>query len=170
MTKKKEPDQLKKRGRKETVHDNSDLRSHLSGVQNLNQLTSSAYKVLRETVAARAEANNSNKAYKNKDVLFLITKLGQVSLDRVKTVIDESPLFDQSNYSHSSVKEYKRVITDVSVALLELQSAGDPLRTDTPDGEEFYTGHQVYELRRMLDKGVTKAEFEELIKKFSNPN
>lgn len=103
MTKKKEPHELKKRGRKETVHDNSDLRSHLAGVQNLNQLTEAAYKVLRETVAVRAEANNSNKAYKNKDILFLITKLGQVSLDRVKTVIDESSLFDQSNYSPSDL-------------------------------------------------------------------
>ncbi|QLT99090.1 hypothetical protein HV163_08805 [Enterobacter hormaechei] len=42
MTKKKEPHELMKRGRKETVHQNNELRSHLAGVKNLNQLTSAA--------------------------------------------------------------------------------------------------------------------------------
>ena len=46
MTKKKEPHELKKRGRKETVHQNHDLRSHLAGVKkskSVNQCCTERY-------------------------------------------------------------------------------------------------------------------------------
>ncbi|QEM90819.1 hypothetical protein FEI17_09230 [Kosakonia radicincitans] len=166
MTKKKEPHELKKRGRKETVHDNADLRSHLAGVQHLNQLTDKAQKVIRTIVKNRSAANNSNKAYDTKDILWLITAMGNISLDKVKRTIDESPRFDQCDYSDSSVKEYKRVITEVSQGLGELLASGEPVRTDDPHGDEYFTGGEVYELRKMLDKGMKKEDFLEAVKKF----
>jgi len=170
MTKKKEPHELKKRGRKEDIYDNGDLRSHLAGIKHINQLSDKAQRVLRSIVKDRSVQNNSDRAYDTKDILFLVTHMGNVSLQGVKQLIDSDDRFTQTDYSQSSVKEYKRVIVEVAKGLSELQTSGEAVRADERDGSEYYTGAEAFELRRLLDKGATKEEFEALVKKYSNRN
>ncbi|WET16300.1 hypothetical protein P2W49_07205 [Yersinia intermedia] len=134
MTKKKELHELKPRGRKEKVHQNNDLRSHLAGVRNLNQLTAAARKVIQDAIAELTEAKGSKKGMVRKNILFLITSLGDISLAKMKILLDESPLFDNDNYGESRVKEYKAVVTTVSKALSEMMESGIPVRVDDPRG------------------------------------
>lgn len=165
MTKKKEPHELKKRGRKETVHQNNDLRSHLAGVKNLNQLTAAARKVIQDAIAELTEAKGSKKGMVRKNILFLITSLGDISLAKMKKLLDESPLFDKDNYGESRVKEYKAVVTTVSKALSEMIESRIPVRVDDPRGKEYLTGEELYEITKVLEKNPTKQELFDLIQK-----
>lgn len=70
MTKKKDPHELKKRGRKETVHKNNDLRSHLAGVKNLNQLTSASQNVIKKHIDAMTKSKGSKKGMVKKIYLY----------------------------------------------------------------------------------------------------
>lgn len=165
MTKKKEPYELKKRGRKEEVYDNADLRSHLAGVRNLNQLTSPARNIIRAKIDEIIAGDNKRKTFSSKNILFLVTVMGEISKKKVKYFIDGNPQFSEKNYGNSSVRDYKRVVTEVAIALSKLLAQGTPLRVDAPKGDEYLTGHEAFELINMVHSGKPKNELLELIKK-----
>lgn len=168
MTKKKDPSELKTRGRKAEEYDNSNMRSHLAGVVNLNQLTPEAENAIKDVIMKFHEGTKKRKTYTAKNILFLVSVVGNVTSTRIKEVIDESPKFELNDYGTSSVRDYKRICTDAGKALQAIQDAGRPVRRDwKPDQEDQYlTGQQMYELKHAIDKGKTKEEIFALISKF----
>ncbi|MGE4698767.1 hypothetical protein [Yersinia enterocolitica] len=165
MTKKKEPHKLKPRGRKETVHQNNDLRSHLAGVKNLNQLTSAAQSVIKKHISTMTESKGSKKGMVKKNILILLTMMGDISIARTKAILDSSELFEGDNYCKSRVNDYKKVLTGVSKELWAMFENGTPIRTDDPKGGEYLTGEELYEITRLLESNPTKKELSEFIKK-----
>jgi hypothetical protein len=165
MTKKKESHELKSRGRKETVHQNNDLRSHLAGVKNLNQLTSAAQKVITNHISAMTESKGSRKGMVKKNILILLTLLGDISIVKTKDILDSHELFEGNDYSKSRVNDYKKVLTGVSKELWGMFENGIPIRTDDPKGGEYLTGEEFYELTRLLASNPTKKELSDCIKK-----
>lgn len=165
MTKKKEPHELKKRGRKETVHQNNDLRSHLAGVKNLNQLTSAAQKVFKKHIDNMTASKGSKKGMVKKNILFLLTMMGDISLDKTKLLLDRCEQFEGNDYSKSRVNDYKVVLTGVSKELWEMYENGLPIRTDDPRGGEFLNGEELYNLNRLIESNPTKKELYDFIKK-----
>lgn len=165
MTKKKEPHELKKRGRKETVHQNNDLRSHLAGVKNLNQLTSAAQKVIKKHIDNMTASKGSKKGMVKKNILFLLTMMGDISLDKTKLLLDRCEQFEGNDYSKSRVNDYKVVLTGVSKELWEMYENGLPIRTDDPRGGEFLNGEELYNLNRLIESNPTKKELYDFIKK-----
>lgn len=165
MTKKKEPHELKPRGRKEMVHKNNDLRSHLAGVKNLNQLTSAAQNVIKKHIDNMTVSKGSKKGMVKKNILFLLTMMGDISLDKTKLLLDRSEQFEGTDYSKSRVNDYKKVLTGVSKELWEMFENGTPIRTDDPRGGEYLTGEELYKLTRLLESNPTKKELSEFIKK-----
>ncbi len=165
MTKKKEPHELKKRGRKETVHQNNDLRSHLAGVKNLNQLTSAAQNVIKERIDAMTKSKRSKKGMVKKNILLLLTMMGDISVAKTKAILDTSELFEGDDYSKSRVNDYKIVLTGVSQDLWAMYVNGIPIRTDDPQGGEYLTGEELYNLTRLIESNPTKKQLSEFIKK-----
>lgn len=165
MTKKKEPHELKKRGRKETVHQNNDLRSHLAGVKNLNQLTSAAQNVIKERIDAMTKSKRSKKGMVKKNILLLLTMMGDISVTKTKAILDTSEHFEGDDYSKSRVNDYKIVLTDVSKDLWAMYVNGTPIRTDDPRGGEYLTGEELYNLNRFIESNPTKKQLSEFIKK-----
>ncbi len=165
MTKKKEPHELKPRGRKEKVHQNNDLRSHLAGVKNLNQLTSAAQNVIKKHINNMTKSKGSRKGMVKKNILILLTMIGDISIVRIKAILDSSELFEGNNYSKSRVNDYKKVLTDVSKELWGMFENGTPIRTDDPKGGEYLTGEELYNLTRLIERNPTKKELSDLIKK-----
>jgi len=165
MTKKKEPHELKKRGRKETVHQNNDLRSHLAGVKNLNQLTSAAQNVIKERIDAMTKSKRSKKGMVKKNILLLLTMMGDISVAKTKAILDTSELFEGDDYSKSRVNDYKIVLTGVSQDLWAMYVNGTPIRTDDPQGGEYLTGEELYNLTRLIESNPTKKQLSEFIKK-----
>ncbi|EAM8585782.1 MULTISPECIES: hypothetical protein [Enterobacteriaceae] len=165
MTKKKEPHELKPRGRKEKVHQNNDLRSHLAGVKNLNQLTSAAQNVIKKHIRTLTESKGSKKGMVTKNILILLTMMGDISKDKTKSMLDSSELFEGNNYSKSRVNDYKKVLTGVSKELWGMFKDGTPIRTDDPKGGEYLTGEELYKLTHLLESNPTKKELSDLIKK-----
>ncbi|WP_446030034.1 hypothetical protein [Lelliottia amnigena] len=163
MTKKKEPHELKPRGRKEKVHQNNDLRSHLAGVKNLNQLTSAAQKVIKKHIDNMTKSKGSRKGMVKKNILILLTMMGDISLAKTKAILDDSDLFDGDDYSKSRVNDYKKVLTGVSKDLWAMFENGTPIRTDDPKGGEYLTGEESYKLTRLLESNPTKKEILDLI-------
>lgn len=170
MTKKKEPGELKKRGRKETVYDNGELSAHLAGVNMIKHLTKEAQQVLRDVVKAEATGNGSERSFDTRDVLFLISRISKVTLASIKSTIEREDRFAQFKYSERSVKRYKKVTVAACKALSELWLSGVPIRADQAEsGDEHYTLSEIGQLKMMLDSCCTKDEFEALVKKFSHP-
>lgn len=165
MTKKKEPHELKKRGRKELVHQNYDLRSHFAGVKHLNQLTSAAQNVIKKHINNMTNSKGSKKGMVKKNILILLTIIGDISIARTKDILDNNELFEGNNYSKSRVNDYKKVLTDVSKELWAMFENGTPIRTDDPRGGEYLTGEELYKLTRLLESNPTKKELLDLIKK-----
>jgi len=165
MTKKKEPHELKKRGRKETVHQNNDLRSHLAGVKNLNQLTSAAQNVIKEHIDAMTKSKRSKKGMVKKNILLLLTMMADISIAKTKAILDISEFFEGDDYSKSRVNDYKIVLTGVSQDLWAMYVNGTPIRTDDPRGGEYLTGEELYNLTRLIESNPTKKQLSEFIKK-----
>ncbi|KPA08515.1 hypothetical protein [Pantoea agglomerans] len=165
MTKKKEQHELKKRGRKETVHQNNDLRSHLAGVKNLNQLTSAAQNIIKEHIDAMTKSKSSKKGMVKKNILILLTIIGDISLAKTKETIDKNELFEGDDYSKSRVNDYKIVLTGVSKDLWAMYENGKPIRTDDPRGGEYLTGEELFNLNRLIESNPTKKELSDYIKK-----
>lgn len=165
MTKKKEPHELKKRGRKETVHQNNDLRSHLAGVKNLNQLTSAAQSVIKEHIDAMTKSKGSKKGMVKKNILILLTMMGDISVAKTKAILDSNELFEGDNYSKSRVNDYEVVLTGVSQELRTMYVNGTSIRTDDPLGGEFLNGEELYNLTRLIESNPTKKELYDFIKK-----
>lgn len=165
MTKKKEPHELKLRGRKEKIHQNNDLRSHLAGVKNLNKLTSAAQNVIKKHIRTLTESKGSKKGMVTKNILILLTMMGDISKDKTKAILDSSELFEGNDYSKSRVNDYKKVLTGVSKELWGMFENGTPIRTDDPKGGEYLTGEELYNLTRLIDSNPTKKELLEFIKK-----
>ncbi|WP_182058932.1 hypothetical protein [Pantoea sp. ME81] len=171
MTKKKEPGELKKRGRKETIYNNGDLSAHLAGVTMIKHLTKEAQAVLRETVKGEATNKNSDRAYNTRHILFLVCRLSKVSQDSIKYTIEHDDKFSQDEYSEASVKQYKKVTVATCKALSELWQSGVPIRADqAKSGSEYYTLCEMGQLKLMLENCCTKDDFEALVKKFSDRN
>lgn len=165
MTKKKEPHELNKRGRKETVHQNNDLRSHLAGVRNLNQLTGAAQKVIKKYIDNMTASKGSKKGMVKKNILFLLKMMGDISLDKTKLLLDRCEQFEGNDYSKSRVNDYKVVLTGVSKELWEMYENVLPIRTDDPRGGEYLNGEELYNLIRLIESNPTKKELSEFIKK-----
>lgn len=165
MTKKKEPHELKKRGRKEAVHQNNDLRSHLAGVKNLNQLTSAAQNIIKEHIDAMTKSKNSKKGMVKKNILILLTIIGDISLAKTKEILDKNELFEGNDYSKSRVNDYKIVLTGVSKDLWAMYENDKPIRTDDPRGGEYLTGGELFNLTRLIESNPTKKELSDYIKK-----
>lgn len=165
MTKKKEPHELKKRGRKEAVHQNNDLRSHLAGVKNLNQLTSAAQNIIKEHIDAMTKSKSSKKGMVKKNILILLTILGDISLAKTKETLDKNELFEGNDYSRSRVNDYKIVLTGVSKDLWAMYENDKPIRTDDPRGGEYLTGVELFNLTRLIESNPTKKELSDYIKK-----
>ncbi|HED2752178.1 hypothetical protein [Klebsiella michiganensis] len=165
MTKKKEPHELKKRGRKETVHQNNDVRSHLAGVKNLNQLTSAAQNVIKKHIDAMTKSKGSKKGMVKKNLLILLTMMGDISVAKTKAILDTSELFEGDDYSKSRVNDYKIVLTGVSQELWAMYVNGTPIRTDDPRGGEYLTGEELFNLTRLIESNPTKKEISDFIKK-----
>ncbi|MHC0022709.1 hypothetical protein [Enterobacter vonholyi] len=138
MTKKKEAHELKKRGRNPKVHDNAVLQDHLRGVRYLNQLTDEARRVISNSVKSYFEKNNKRKTFANKNMLLLVT-------------------------STSSVRDYKMVTIAICEGLNELLNSGKPIRSDTPEGAQYLTGEEAYQLREAIDAGYSKADLLKVI-------
>lgn len=165
MTKKKEPHELKTRGRKEKIHQNNDLRSHFAGVKNLNQLTSAAQNVIKKHIEIMTKLKRSKKGMVKKNILILLTLMGDISKDKTKAILDSNELFEGNNYSKSRVNDYKKVLTNVSKELWEMFENGIPIRIDDPKGGEYLTGEEFYKITRLLESNPTKKELSDLIKK-----
>ena len=165
MTKKKEPHELMKRGRKETVHQNNELRSHLAGVKNLNQLTSAAQNVIKKHIDAMTKSKGSKKGMVKKNILILLTMMGDISVAKTKAILDTSELFEGDDYSKSRVNDYKIVLTGVSQELWAMHVNGTPVRTDDPRGGEYLTGEELYNLTRLIESNPTKKQLSDFIKK-----
>ncbi|EHN8849958.1 TPA: hypothetical protein LR347_000563 [Enterobacter hormaechei] len=165
MTKKKEPHELMKRGRKETVHQNNDLRSHLAGVKNLNQLTSAAQDVIKKHIDAMTKSKGSKRGMVKKNILILLTIMGDISVAKTKAILDSNELFEGDNYSKSRVNDYKVVLTGVSQELWAMYVNGTPIRIDDPRGGEYLTGEELYNLTRLIQSNPTKKQLSDFIKK-----
>ncbi|ELY6080369.1 MULTISPECIES: hypothetical protein [Enterobacteriaceae] len=165
MTKKKEPHELMKRGRKETVHQNNDVRSHLAGVKNLNQLTSAAQNVIKKHIDAMTKSKGSKKGMVKKNILILLTMMGDISVAKTKAILDTSEFFEGDDYSKSRVNDYKIVLTGVSKELWEMYENGTPIRTDDPRGGEYLTGEELFNLTRLIESNPTKKKISDFIKK-----
>lgn len=165
MTKKKEPHELMKRGRKETVHQNNDLRSHLAGIKNLNQLTSAAQNVIKKHIDAMTKSKGSKKGMVKKNILILLTMMGDISVAKTKAILDTSELFEGDDYSKSRVNDYKIVLTGVSQELWAMYVNDTPIRTDNPRGGEYLTGEELYNLTRLIESNPTKKQLSDFIKK-----
>lgn len=165
MTKKKEPHELQTRGRKETVHQNNDLRSHLAGVKNLNQLTSAAQNIIKKHINTSTQVKGSKRGMVKKNILILLTMMGDISLSKTKAILDKSELFEGEDYSKSRVSDYKIVLTGVSKELWAMYENGTPIRTDDPKGGEYLTGEESFKLTRLIESNPTKKELSEFINK-----
>lgn len=165
MTKKKEAHELKKRGRKEVIHQNNDLRSHLAGVKNLNQLTSAAQNVIKKHIDTLTQSKGSKKGMIKKNILSLLTMMGDISLEKTKAQLDSSELFEGEDYCKSRVNDYKLVLTGVSKELWAMYVNGTPIRTDDPRGGQYLTGEELFNLTRLIESNPTKKELSDFIKK-----
>ncbi|HGV2980982.1 TPA: hypothetical protein ACNCID_004325, partial [Escherichia coli] len=84
MTKKKEPHEIKKRGRKPKEHDNAELQDHLRGVRYLNQLTDESRRVISNAVKNYFEKNKKRKTFSNKNMLLLVTSTRYITDEAIK--------------------------------------------------------------------------------------
>jgi len=165
MTKKKEAHELKKRGRKEVIHQNNDLRSHLAGVKNLNQLTSAGQNVIKKHIDTLTQSKGSKKGMIKKNILSLLTMMGDISLEKTKAQLDSSELFEGEDYCKSRVNDYKLVLTGVSKELWAMYVNGTPIRTDDPRGGQYLTGEELFNLTRLIESNPNKKELSDVIKK-----
>jgi hypothetical protein len=111
------------------------------------------------------ESKGSKKGMVTKNILILLTMMGDISKDKTKSMLDSSELFEGNNYSKSRVNDYKKVLTGVSKELWGMFKDGTPIRTDDPKGGEYLTGEELYKLTHLLESNPTKKELSDLIKK-----
>lgn len=159
MTKKKDPSEYKKRGKPEEVIDNSDLRSALAGVKHLNQLTAKAHQIIKDSIL-NVKRQGQRRGFVTKNILVMLTMIGEIKRDNVKKLLDESELFDGDDYQRTSVDDYKRVLKNASIKLTEMINSNDPIRVDLPTGEcTKFNGHEMYELQKLLNSNPDKEAF-----------
>ena len=163
MTKKKEPHEIKKRGRKPKKHDNAELQDHLRGVRHLNQLTDEARRVISNSVKSYFEKNKKRKTFSNKNMLLLVTSTRYITDEAIKNNIEYFDAFTLNEYGDSSVRDYKMVTIAICEGLNAILSSGKPVRSDTPEGAQYLTGEEAYQLRMALDGGCTKADLLKVI-------
>ncbi|HEC2616205.1 TPA: hypothetical protein R2K51_002872 [Raoultella ornithinolytica] len=163
MTKKKEPHELKTRGRKPKEYDNAALQDHLRGVRHLNQLTDEARRVISNSVKSYFEKNTKRKTFANKNMLLLVTTTRYITDKSIKYNIEYYDAFTQSEYGDSSVRDYKMVTIAICEGLNAILSSGKPVRSDTPEGAQYLTGEEAYQLREAIDAGSTKADLLKVI-------
>ncbi|HFK6417236.1 hypothetical protein [Enterobacter cloacae] len=163
MTKKKEAHELKKRGRKSKEHDNAELQDHLRGVRYLNQLTDEARRVISNSVKSYFEKNKKRKTFANKNMLLLVTSTRYITDISIKHNIEYYDAFAQKEYGDSSVRDYKMVTIAICEGLNELLNSGKPIRSDTPEGAQYLTGEEAYQLREAIDAGCSKADLLKVI-------
>lgn len=163
MTKKKEPHELKKRGRKPKEHDNAELQAHLRGVRHLNQLTDEARRVISNSVKSYFEKNTKRKTFANKNMLLLVTSTRYITDKSIKYYIEYFDAFEQDDYSASSVRDYKMITIAICEGLNAILSSGKPVRSDTPEGAQYLTGEEAFQLREAIDAGLSKADLLKVI-------
>jgi len=170
MTKKKDPSELKPRGRKETVFANNDVRNHLIGVTKLNQLTAQTRKIIEVENKKLTEKKKAKKGINNIYILRLLQSLGDISYDRVKEALDSSSDFENTDYQESRVKEVKALLTSVSKQLSQMLTDNIPVRIDEESGDDYLSGTERYELERMIEKNATKEQLLDFITKITARN
>ncbi|MEB0772550.1 hypothetical protein [Citrobacter portucalensis] len=163
MTKKKEPNEQKKRGRKPKEHDNAELQDHLKGVRHLNQLTDEARRVISNSVKNYFEKNTKRKTFANKNMLLLVTSTRHITDESIHNNIVYFDAFEQDHYSASSVRDYKMITISICEGLDAIRSSGKPVRSDTPEGAQYLTGEEAFRLREAIDSGLTKADLLKII-------
>lgn len=168
MTKKKDPSELKPRGRKEAVHSNHDLRNHLIGVTKLNQLTAQARKIIEVENKKLTTMKKSKKGIQNIYILRLLQSFGDISNDRVKQVLDRSEDFESSDYQSSRVKEVKALLVNVSKQLTQMMVDNIPIKVEEQRGGEYLSGTERYDLESLIQKNATKEQLYEFIAKITN--
>jgi hypothetical protein len=100
-----------------------------------------------------------------KNILILLTIIGDISLAKTKETLDKNELFEGDDYSKSRVNDYKIVLTGVSKDLWAMYENDKPIRTDDPRGGEYLTGVELFNLTRLIESNPTKKELSDYIKK-----
>lgn len=165
-TPKKDPSEHSKRGRKETIIDNSDLRSALAGIKYLNQLTAEAHNVLK-AVQKEFKLETRNKAYDTKKILFLLRDIRYISKDDVKNLLDKADYMNGSeDYKDTSVDNYKAVLKKANSELMNILKTGQ-IRVDlhTDEACQKLNGAEAFELQRMLDNNADYDDMIEMLMK-----
>ncbi|EOV8144432.1 hypothetical protein ACOJDJ_000127 [Cronobacter dublinensis] len=166
MTKKKNPEDLKKRGRPTDEYDNGDLSAHLAGIVHLKDLNFEAQTIIRKTVKEFNDKTNSDRAYDTKSILFLVVRLSRVTTASVKQTIDSSDKFDCSDYGKTSVNNYKQVLVAVAKRLSELKEKKGTIRKDQRNGEEYYSDSQLLKLISLMEEGGSVSAIDMMIEEF----
>lgn len=94
-------------------------------------MTGAAQKVIKKHIDNMTASKGSKKGMVKKNILFLLTMMGDISLDKTKLLLDRCEQFEGNDYSKSRVNDYKVVLTGVSKELWEMYENGLP---DLPPG------------------------------------
>lgn len=162
MTKKKNPEELKKAGKKEIIVDNGILLCLFKEVRKMEDLTGKCRLVISDTI--KEIMNGTKEAYAPRKIFHIIQNESRISKATIKKRIEGNEIFGRFSYSDESVKKYKRVVLAVIEALEEeLRNDTQLVKCETKS-DEYLTAVQAQNLRDMISEGKTKHELIAFIK------
>ncbi|BEH88375.1 hypothetical protein [Klebsiella phage phiKp_21] len=137
-------------GKPENIYDNTELTIILKNVNNYKNLSPEAREIFKET-NIKYKPSGAERPYDMDHIYYMIRVLTDVSLDSVrKSLILRTGVV----LSNKSIQRYKRVVIEVSKALLCTHRNGIALHIKKEEGKHYLTDQQSSRLNTLRKKGV----------------